>query len=353
MSIQKKIVLSNIILLIVPVIALFLIDILLGYFIIITLNGSAETLVALRFILIVLVFILVNIAISMVVSRHIINPVLLLNKHAKQIGSGNLNESVMINRNDEIGELASAFETMRQELKLAKEKEQAYFKNRQELMASMSHDLKTPLTSIKGYMNGLEDGVADTEEKRSRYIHVINQSASRLENMIDELFMYSKLDLEEETFHFENIDIVPYMTDIINEYQLEYSHLNFETDFSDTVYVNADREQLYRAVSNIIDNSLKYGNDELTTININLHIEKNDLWIDIRDDGIGIDENALPDIFKAFYRTDQSRNSSTGGTGLGLAIVKRIIERHEGEVSVKSKRHAGTTVSIKLQRVMT
>lgn len=352
MSIGKKIILSNIILLIVPVTALFLIDIVLGYFIIIALNGSAEVFTTLRFLLIILVFVLVNIAISITVSRHIIAPVLSLNRHAKQIGEGQLEEPIIINRSDEIGELAGSFETMRQELKASKEKEYAYFKNRQELMASMSHDLKTPLTSMKGYINGLEDGVADTEEKRLKYTQVVKQSVNHLEKMIDELFMYSKLDLEEENFNFDKVELTAYIKDIINEYQLEHSHLMIHLHISEQIYVHADREQLYRAISNIIDNSIKYGHNECIVINVYLYIQGNDAWIDIQDNGTGIEKSELPKVFEAFHRTDHSRNSKTGGTGLGLSIVKRIIERHNGEVGINSELDKGTTISIRLQRVI-
>lgn len=352
MSITKKMVLSNIILLIVPVIALFFIDIVLGYLIIVSLNGSTGAFITLRFISIILVFLLVNVTISWLVSRHIIRPIQMLNEHARKIGEGDLDTPVTVNRNDEIGSLSDSFETMRKNLKALREKEDAYNRNRQILMAGLSHDLKTPLTSMKGYVNGIADGVADTEEKRHRYAETINQSIERMESMIDELFLYSKLDLEEVEFHFSPVQLASYFSDIISEYQLDHPEIMIELQGSQHLAVSADREQFYRAVSNIIGNSIKYRGQEPLLIKINIFSKDGSVYIDIKDNGAGIDEHDLPHVFETFYRTDQSRNSTTGGSGLGLAIVKRIIEKHDGEINISSLLNKETVVSIKLPQVM-
>lgn len=352
MSITKKMVLSNIILLIVPVIALFFIDIVLGYLIIVSLNGSTGAFITLRFISIILVFLLVNVTISWLVSRHIIRPIQMLNEHARKIGEGDLDTPVTVNRNDEIGSLSDSFETMRKNLKTLREKEDAYNRNRQILMAGLSHDLKTPLTSMKGYVNGIADGVADTVEKRHRYAETINQSIERMESMIDELFLYSKLDLEEVEFHFSPVQLAPYFSDIVSEYQLDHPEIMIELQGSQHLAVSADREQFYRAVSNIIGNSIKYRGQEPLLIQINIFSKDGSVYIDIKDNGAGIDEHDLPHVFETFYRTDQSRNSTTGGSGLGLAIVKRIIEKHDGEINISSLLNKETVVSIKLPQVM-
>lgn len=352
MSITKKMVLSNIILLIVPVIALFFIDIILGYLIIVSLNGSTGTFITLRFISIILVFLLVNVTISWLVSRHIIRPIQMLNEHARKIGEGDLDTPVTVNRNDEIGSLSDSFEAMRKNLKTLREKEDAYNRNRQILMAGLSHDLKTPLTSMKGYVNGIADGVADTVEKRHRYAETINQSIERMESMIDELFLYSKLDLEEVEFHFSPVQLAPYFSDIVSEYQLDHPEIMIELQGSQHLAVSADREQFYRAVSNIIGNSIKYRGQEPLLIQINIFSKDGSVYIDIKDNGAGIDEHDLPHVFETFYRTDQSRNSTTGGSGLGLAIVKRIIEKHDGEINISSLLNKETVVSIKLPQVM-
>lgn len=352
MSITKKMVLSNIILLIVPVIALFFIDIVLGYLIIVSLNGSTGAFITLRFISIILVFLLVNVTISWLVSRHIIRPIQMLNEHARKIGEGDLDTPVTVNRNDEIGSLSDSFEAMRKNLKTLREKEDAYNRNRQILMAGLSHDLKTPLTSMKGYVNGIADGVADTVEKRHRYAETINQSIERMESMIDELFLYSKLDLEEVEFHFSPVQLASYFSDIISEYQLDHPEIMIELQGSQHLAVSADREQFYRAVSNIIGNSIKYRGQEPLLIQINIFSKDGSVYIDIKDNGAGIDEHDLPHVFETFYRTDQSRNSTTGGSGLGLAIVKRIIEKHDGEINISSLLNKETVVSIKLPQVM-
>lgn len=354
MSIKTKLILSNIVLVLIPVLSIFVVDIILAFFILIIFNKDAESFAAYRLITFIIVVIIVNLTLSLMLSRNIIQPVLKLNEHIRLIKKGNLDQEIVIDRHDEIGELAESFESMRVTLKKAREKEQAYFKNRQELMAGMSHDLKTPITSIKGYVKGIEDGVADTPEKLERYTSVIQYSVSRLEHMIDDLFMYSKLDLEETDFKFTKVNLERFLQDIVAEYTLdlaESQQLYFTPDESNNHIVFADREQLYRAMANVIDNAIKYSDPEDTEINITL-LEMDDFSvIKIQDNGAGIDEKDINSIFDSFYRADQSRNSSTGGSGLGLSIVKRIMEKHGGEVSVDSKKNKGTTVRFKLKRV--
>lgn len=353
MSIKTKLILSNIALVLIPVLSIFVVDIILVFFMFIIFNNDAETFAAYRLVAFIIVVIIVNLALSMILSKNIIQPVLKLNEHIRLIKEGDLDQEILIDRNDEIGELAESFESMRVSLKNAREKEQAYFRNRQELMAGMSHDLKTPLTSIKGYVKGIEDGVADTPEKLERYTSVIQQSVFRLEHMIDDLFMYSKLDLEEADFTFTKVDLELFIKDIVNEYTPDLSesqHLYFKAEENGHT-VSADREQLYRALSNVIDNAVKYSDAKNTKINISLTGEGDDSVIKISDNGTGIDDKDINNIFDSFYRGDLSRNSKTGGSGLGLSIVKRIIDKHDGEVNVISKKGEGTTVIFKLRQV--
>lgn len=353
MSIKTKLILSNIALVLIPVLSIFVVDIILAFFIFIIFNNDADTFAAYRLLTFIIVVIIVNLTLSMMLSRNIIQPVLKLNEHIRLVKEGNLDDEILIDRKDEIGELAESFESMRVSLKKARKKEQDYFKNRQELMAGMSHDLKTPLTSIKGYVKGIEDGVADTPEKLERYTSVIQYSVSRLEHMIDDLFMYSKLDLEETDFKFTKVSLESFLKDIVTEYTPDLSdsqHINFKAEESEHI-VSADREQLYRALSNVIDNAIKYSNPENTEINISLLGEGDYSVIKIRDNGTGIEEKDINNIFDSFYRADQSRNSNTGGSGLGLSIVKRIIDKHDGEVNVISKKEEGTIVIFKLRQV--
>lgn len=352
MSIRIKLTLSNIAMVVLPVMFILFIDALLGFVMLIILDTDSSTFAATRLIGIILVVIIVNLTISYILSKHIIKPIIKLNEHTKLISEGNLEEELVLDRTDEIGELAESFEQMRQSLKEAHDKEQEYFKNHRTLIASMSHDLKTPLTSIKGYVNGLEDGVADTPEKTAHYIAVIQQSAAHLEHMIDDLFTYSKLDLEGIEFNFTRVELKPFIEDIINEYKHDLNpgqKITFNTDEINH-FVKADREQLYRAVVNIFDNSIKYSSADLQII-VTLTSMDNQSLISIQDNGSGIAEKDLDRVFDSFYRTDQSRNSSTGGSGLGLSIVKRIIERHNGEVMINSEKNTGTKVTLKLKKV--
>jgi histidine kinase len=243
---------------------------------------------------------------------------------------------------------------MRVQLKEAQEERELYENNRKEFVASISHDLKTPLTSIKGYVKGVLDGVANTPEKANSYMETIYRKADDMDHLIDELFLYSKLDLQRVPFTFESIDLDSYFHDFLEELrfhtELNDVQISYSANPKGTYLIRADRMNLGRVVSNIIQNSLKYMDKEHKEIQVSLQSESDRVIVKITDNGMGITEQAIPYIFNSFYRTDLSRNSSTGGSGLGLAIVKRIIDEHNGDIWAESKLGEGTSISFTLQK---
>lgn len=287
------------------------------------------------------------------VSRSILKPVDKLIKAADEIRSGNLDHPVEKTGNDELGKLSDTFESMRIQLKESDELQNKYEASRKELIASISHDLKTPMTSIQGYIKGLLDGVANTPEKTARYLETIDRKADDLDGLIDELFLYSKLDLEREPFHFETVDLRAYLTDYMEELRFSLSgvSVSFDADPAKKYEVAADREKLNRAVENIIQNALKYMDKGTPEISVQLQDKEEYAEVRIQDNGSGIPQEAVPHIFDSFYRTDASRNSGTGGSGLGLAIVKRIIEEHGGRIWAESQVGAGTAICFTLKKL--
>ncbi|TMV44962.1 HAMP domain-containing histidine kinase [Paenibacillus mesophilus] len=295
-----------------------------------------------------LILCLTNGALTIIVSRSFIKPLYALKGAAEQIKEGNLDHGLTLGRKDEFGEVGAAFEEMRVRLKQSIGLQLQYEENRKELLSNISHDLKTPITAIKGCVEGLLDGIADTPEKRNSYLRMIGRKAEDMDREIDELFLFSKLDLKRVPFHFERLELASYLRDHEEELRLQPRsadvQISYERDSGRNVYVQADREKLHRVIQNIVDNSIKYMDKETKRIDIVLSESPGEAVVRISDNGAGIDPEALPHIFDRFYRADPSRNGSSGGSGLGLAIVKQIVEEHGGRVWAESAPGAGTSI---------
>lgn len=361
LSIKKRLILSNIGMIIIPIVSLFLVEVILGYLLFIVFEGNPQGIelklfIGFRFIATALILVITNGLLTYHVSKSIITPITELSLASKKISEGNLEYSVASNKRDELGDLTNTFEAMRLKLKQAKAEQLQYEQNRQELIASISHDLKTPLTSIKGYVQGIQDGVANTPEKLERYMDTIYHTANEMDGLIDELFLYSKLDLQRLPFHYEKVDLYAFFSDLVDEltFNLEKKRgtAMLLANKEDSYMVEADREKLKRVVTNIIQNSLKYIDKAQKEIKIYLTSGPDDVIVEIRDNGSGISKKDIPFIFESFYRTDASRNSSTGGSGLGLSIVKKIIEQHGGTIWADSELGKGTSIYFKLKKVI-
>jgi signal transduction histidine kinase len=306
------------------------------------------------FISLILILIITNGLLTYFVSRSIVRPLKALKRAAEQIKDGNLEYAVKSNSSDEIGELFVAFEQMRGKLKHSVDLQLQYEENRKELISNISHDLKTPVTSIKGYVEGIMDGVADTPDKLDKYIKTIYAKATDMDRLINELFLFSKLDLHHVPFHFEKVDLVRFLQDCTEELQFDLNEqgisLSLEIPAEAAYQVTVDREKLKRVVLNIMENSVKYMNNPQGLITIRLTEQEDWVLVQIKDNGQGITEESLPHIFERFYRADPSRNSNTGGSGLGLAIVKQIIEGHGGEIRAASEIGGGTSIFFTLKK---
>ena len=224
-----------------------------------------------------------------------------------------------------------------------------------EMISNISHDLKTPITAIKGYVEGIMDGVADTPEKMDRYIKTVYNKANDMNVLINELSLYSKIDSNIIPYNFEKININSYFKDCVDEIGADLEQrgmmFSYRNYCAANVMVTADPEQLKRVINNIINNACKYNNKAKGKVGITLTEYDRKVQVAIKDNGIGISKEDLPHIFRRTYRADMSRNSA-GGSGLGLSICKKIIEEHGGEIWAESKLRAGTTIFFTLNKVI-
>ena len=276
----------------------------------------------------------------------IINPIRKLKVAAQNIKEGNLDFRIDASHRDEIGDLCQSFEDMRFRLKESAEEKVSGERENKILIRNISHDLKTPITAIKGYVEGIMDGVADTPEKQAKYIRTIYNKANEMDKLIDELTLYSNIDTNRIPYNFNRINVADYFDDCVDEVGLDLEAKNIHLTYIDyadkDVLIIADPEQLRRVIHNIIGNSIKYLDKKQGFISIRIRDVGDFIQVEIEDNGKGIAAKDLPYIFDRFYRTDESRNSSTGGSGIGLSIVKKIIEDHGGKIWANSKEGTGT-----------
>ncbi|MEI6580086.1 MAG: HAMP domain-containing sensor histidine kinase, partial [Eubacteriales bacterium] len=288
-------------------------------------------------------------------AKGILDPLKKLRTATHEIRDGNLEFKILYESKNEIGQVCSDFDEMRQQLKSSVESQQRYEENRVEMIAGISHDLGTPLTSIKGYTSGLIDGIADTPEKRAHYLKTIYNTANDMDNLVSELSMSSKLDLNKIPFYFEKVDISAFFEDCKEELSTTLARhkiiVIYEEISSCIALVSIDATQFRRAIMNIIDNCIKYKRTDImeSKVKIGLSLEENHhIKIIIADNGLGVPEDELEKIFFRFYRSDKARTNVSSGSGLGLAITRQIIERHNGKIWAQMSELGGLEMIISL-----
>ena len=300
------------------------------------------------------ILISVALVVGLWVYRSIAVPLVKLKKATQNIKEGNLDFVLDVEGKDEFSELCQDFEEMRLRLKESSEEKLQYDKESKELISNISHDLKTPITAIKGYVEGIQDGVASSPEKLDKYIKTIYNKANDMDRLIDELTFYSKIDTNKIPYNYTKINVAEYFGDCLEDVGLDMETRGIELGYfnyvDNDVMIIADAEQMKRVINNIIGNSLKYLDKKKGIINIRIKDDGDFIQIVIEDNGKGIAAKDLPFIFDRFYRTDSSRNSSKGGSGIGLSIVKKIIEDHGGRIWATSKEGIGTEVHFVLRK---
>lgn len=301
---------------------------------------------------IILVF--TALSVGLWIYRSIAVPLVKLKKATKNIKEGNLDFVLEVEGNDEFSQLCQDFEEMRKRLKESTEEKILMDKENKELISNISHDLKTPITAVKGYVEGIMDGVADTPEKMDRYVRTIYNKTNEMEHLINELTFYSKIDTNRIPYTFSKLNVEDYFSDCAEELGLEMETRGIELVYANYVekgvQVIADGEQIRRVIHNIVSNAIKYMEKPRGIIQLRVKDVGDFIQVEIEDNGKGIAAKDLPYIFDRFYRTDVSRNSSKGGSGIGLSIVKKIMEDHGGKVWATSRLGIGTIMYFVLRK---
>ena len=300
------------------------------------------------------ILISVALVVGLWVYRSIAVPLVKLKKATQNIKEGNLDFVLDVEGKDEFSELCQDFEEMRRRLKESTEEKSLIEKENKELISNISHDLKTPITAVKGYVEGIMDGVADTPEKMDRYVRTIYNKTNEMDHLINELTFYSKIDTNRIPYTFSKLNVEDYFADCAEEVGLELETRGIELVYANyvekDVMVIADGEQIRRVIHNFISNAIKYMDKPKGIIQIRIKDVGDFIQIEIEDNGKGIGPKDLPYIFDRFYRTDVSRNSSKGGSGIGLSIVKKILEDHGGKVWATSRLGIGTIMYFVLRK---
>ena len=301
---------------------------------------------------IILVF--TALSVGLWIYRSIAVPLVKLKKATQNIKEGNLDFVLEVEGKDEFSQLCQDFEEMRKRLKESTEEKILMDKENKELFSNISHDLKTPITAVKGYVEGIMDGVADTPEKMDRYVRTIYNKTNEMDHLINELTFYSKIDTNRIPYTFSKLNVEDYFSDCAEELGLEMETRGIELVYANyvekDVQVIADGEQIRRVIHNIVSNAIKYMEKPKGIIQLRVKDVGDFIQVEIEDNGKGIAAKDLPYIFDRFYRTDVSRNSSKGGSGIGLSIVKKIMEDHGGKVWATSRLGIGTIMYFVLRK---
>lgn len=282
------------------------------------------------------------------------SPLIKLRDATRRIKDGDLDFELEPEGDAEIRELFRDFESMRRQLKDSEEERERFDTENKELISNISHDLKTPITTVKGYVEGIMDGVADTPEKMDRYIKTIYNKANDMDRLINELTFYSKIDTNRIPYTFSKLNVAEYFDDCAEEVclDMEEQHIRFTylNQVEKSTLIIADAEQMKRVINNIIGNSVKYLDKPKGQIELRILDAGDFIQVELEDNGKGIAAKDLPNVFDRFYRTDASRNSAQGGSGIGLSIVRKIIEDHGGKIWASSRIGEGTTMHFVIRK---
>ncbi|MBZ9606318.1 HAMP domain-containing histidine kinase [Clostridium estertheticum] len=295
--------------------------------------------------------ILILIAVSIYMKHHVLDPMLEINQSSKAIIEGDYDIPVARARgnrllHNEVAELSYGFELMREQLKEKREKEKQLKRSQKELISCISHDLKTPISTIKAYSEGLRDGVSNTEEKRKKYVEVIIRKTHVITKMINDLSEHSNAELNELKIVKSECYLDAYLKKIMLELKLLVEHHGIIFEYqcnAANIMVSMDRSRISQVIYNLIENSIKYTNYENGKIKITVfYLEtENKIAFSVMDNGSGISLEDIPYVFNKFYRAEKSRSMSIPGSGLGLSICKYIVEAHGGDIKCKSNPVAG------------
>jgi signal transduction histidine kinase len=307
------------------------------------LNRGTFELLMLSFLIVGIGSIFIIMFISRIFTKNLVNQIMIpikkLVNGAQRIEQGNLDEPVIYQGEDEFEMVCRAFNKMQDSLKSGMEKNAAYEKARTDLVSGISHDLRTPLTSVKGYIKGVKDGVANTPEKQEKYLDIAYKKACEMDVLLQKLFYFSKLETGNMPLYPVKVNLVLFLKEIMKENAEYYIENNLEVSLSVKEgfhYVSIDKEQMSRVIANIIENSIKYRIRDNIILAIEVVQKDDKLVLTLTDNGGGVPQEKLPYLFDQFFRADDARSNKKSGNGLGLYISKYIVEQHGGSISARN-----------------
>lgn len=363
MSIKKKLLISAVIMAVVPAVLIILLSVLLvGVLFIIHPEARVSLdngiylsdpyivkLIVAWGIMSLFAVLITAVCVQFYVGRSILIPLGKIATALEYLKNGDLSYEFSGSGDSELYNICLSIEELRLRLQRNVRKGIKKDNDRRMLLVNISHDIKTPITSIKGYVEGIRDGVANTDEKRMHYLNTIYAKAESIEQMVENLSIYSKLELGKMQYNKTETDIFGFLGSCFEEYMidLQASDMDLETDIPDVrVIASIDKEKLRRVFANIITNAIKYKKPGRGKLKISAEVTENGVIMNFADSGKGIAEKDLPSIFDEFYRADPARNTAVEGNGLGLSICKRIVNDHGGKIWARSKAGEGTDISV-------
>ncbi len=312
-------------------------------------NGTTEIVA-----IVIVVFILAIVIVSLITAKTIVGPIEQITVGANEIANGNYDYEIKYKSTNELGQLAKSFNNMRLRVKESIEEQNRADQQQKEMIAGIAHDLRTPLTSIKGYVEGLRDGIADTPEKQKRYIDTIYASTRNTEKILDDLLVLSKLELGATTLDCESVsidDFIGFLSETgeaLSKEDFDYEIIN-RTTTSPSLYIDTD--SFARVINNIVSNSVKYRRTDVKgKITFTVIEYQKTVLIEIKDNGMGVDKESLHRIFDTLYRADKARTNVKDGSGLGLSVCKQIVELHGGLIWAQSEPGNGLAILISLPK---
>lgn len=298
----------------------------------------------------IIIFVLMMIIYAKFTSKNLTMPLKELMRGVKKVIKGDYSTRIYLKSQNELGELRDAFNLMVEKIEEERKLKEKSEENRKRLILDISHDLKNPLASIRGYSNYLIKNTDVSYEEKDKYLKIIESNSIRVNDLITDLFELSKFESIDFCMSFHKMDICELIREIIANHipQMEEKGMNYSFYLPEKeVFIRGNQKSLYRAISNVLENSIKY-NGEGTSIQVSLEENEYNIKIEIIDNGIGIPKRLKQDIFNPFIRVDTSRNYKQGGTGLGLAITKAIVEKHKGKINLISDMDKGAKFKIEL-----
>lgn len=268
----------------------------------------------------------------------------------EKISQGDLNTEIEVVGDDEFSSMAAGLNQMTRDIRSLMDKEREAERSKNELITNVAHDLRTPLTSIIGYLELLSNGTPMTPEMEKKYIDIAYTKAKRLEKLIEDLFGFTKLNYGKISMKVSKVDIIKLLSQLLEEFYPSFAEKNLVYDLRSNVpakVITADGNLLARLFDNLINNAIKYG-AEGKKILVDVEADDAVVTVSVTNYGYVIPASELPFLFNKFYRVERSRSSATGGTGLGLAIAKNIVDMHGGDIRVASDLN-GTVFTVRLK----